>query len=78
MNCYGIHVHVDQLPPLDPNFIPILQFNRAFLRTADRPLGIAVERADGQIAVCRTRIHGTPEMAQADQYYVDRLVKTML
>ena len=78
MNCYGIHVHVGQLPPLDPNFIPILQFNRAFLRTADRPLGIAVERADGQIAVCQTRIHGTPEMAQADQYYVDRLVKTML
>ena len=78
MNCYGIHVHVDQLPPLDPNFIPILQFNRAFLRTADRPLGIAVERTDGQIAVCRTRIHGTPEMAPADQYYVDRLVKTML
>lgn len=78
MNCYGIHVPVDHLPKLDPGFIPIVQFNRAFLRTASQPIGIAIERPNGQTASCRTLIHGTPEMAQADRYYVDRLVKTML
>ena len=78
MNCYGIDVHVDHLPPLDPGFIPILQFNRAFLQTARQPLGIALERSNGQMASCQTFIHGTPEMAQADRYYVDRLVKAML
>jgi predicted NBD/HSP70 family sugar kinase len=39
---------------------------------------VAVERADGQMAVCHTYIHGTPEMKDADCYYVERLVKTIL
>ena len=30
------------------------------------------------MATCHTYIHGTPEMAQADHYYVNRLVKTIL
>ena len=58
--------------------MPILKFNRAFLRTAQKPLGVAVERADGQMAVCNTFIHGTPEMRQADCYYIERIVKTIL
>ena len=37
-----------------------------------------MERADGQVAAFRTFIHGTPEMAQADRYYIDRMVKTAL
>ena len=41
-------------------------------------MSIAVERADGQMATCHTYVHGTPEMAQADHYYVNRLVKTIL
>ena len=30
------------------------------------------------MATCHTFIHGTPEMAEADHYYVNRLVKTIL
>lgn len=30
------------------------------------------------MAVCHTFIHGTGDMIQADQYYVNRIVKTML
>ena len=52
--------------------------NRAFLKDAAKPVSIAVERADGQIATTHTFIHGTPEMAAADRYYIDRLVKTEL
>ena len=78
MNRYGIEITVKNAPKLDPEFMPILQFNRAFLKTAKKPVSIAVERADGQMATCHTFIHGTPEMAEADHYYVNRLVKTIL
>ena len=63
---------------LDSEFIPLLKFNQAFLSTATKPVSIAVERADGQMATCHTKIHGTPEMADADHYYINRLVKTIL
>ena len=68
MNRYGIEITVKNAPKLDPEFMPILQFNRAFLKTAKKPVSIAVERADGQMATCHTFIHGTPEMAEADHY----------
>ena len=78
MNRYGINVTLVNRPPLDPDFLPIGRFNREFLKTAQKPIGIAVERADGQIAAVRTRIHGTQEMTDADNYYIERLVKTLL
>ena len=78
MERYGISVQVKNVPVLDPGFMPILKFNQAFLADAEKPISIAVERADGQMATTHTRIHGTPEMAEADRYYVDRVVKTAL
>ncbi len=78
MERYNISVQVKNIPALDPGFIPILKFNQAFLAGAQKPVSIAVERADGQVAAFRTFIHGTPEMAQADRYYIDRMVKTAL
>ena len=78
MERYGIFVDVKNVPALDPEFIPILKFNRAFLKDAAKPVSIAVERAGGQIATTHTFLHGTPEMAAADRYYIDRLVKTEL
>ena len=78
MNRYGIEIDVKHVPKLDPEFMPILKYNRSFLATAKKPVGIAVERANGQMATCHTFVHGTPEMADADHYYVNRLVKTIL
>ena len=78
MNRFGIHVTLQHAPSLDPDFIPLMRFNRAFLAGAKKPVGIAVERADGQMASCHTFIHGTPEMKEADCYYIERLVKTIL
>ena len=78
MNRFGIEVKLKHIPCLDPEFIPLLRFNQAFLATATKPLSIAVERADGQMATVHTKIHGTPEMEEADQYYINRLVKTIL
>ena len=78
MNRYGISVELKNVPVLDPEFMPLLKFNRAFLEGATKPVSIAVERADGQVATTHTFIHGTPEMAEADRYYIDRIVKTAL
>ena len=78
MMVYGIDVPVKNRPALDPGFLPIGAFNTAFLSTAKKPVGIAVERADGQVASVRTFIHGTPDMRGADRYYIQRLVKTLL
>ncbi len=78
MNKYGIEVSLRNVPELDPAYYPIHRFNQAFLTTAKKPVGVAVERADGQMAVCKTYIHGTEEMHEADCYYIERIVKTIL
>ena len=78
MNCYGVSVNLKNIPELDPEFTPLLKFNEAFLKDATKPVSIAVERADGQMAACHTKIHEEPEMTQANHYYIDRLVKTMI
>ncbi len=78
MKRFGIQVELKNVPALDPDFMPMLRFNRAFLAGAEKPVAVAVERADGQMAVCHTKIHGTPEMREADCYYIERLVKTLL
>ena len=78
MNHLGIEVPVQHVPELDPGFLPLGKFNAAFRTDAKKPLALAVERSQGQVAVYRTFIHGTPERAQADCYYVERIIKTML
>lgn len=78
MKLYGIDIPIRNVPKLDADFIPLLQFNRAFRKDAKQPLSVAVERSNGQIATYHTAIHGTPEMTQADHYYIHRLVKTVL
>ena len=78
MNHLGIEVNIRNIPPLDPGFLPLNRYNEAFLATAKEPFHIAVERASGQMAVCKTFIHGTAGMQAADVYYVERVVKTLL
>lgn len=78
MKLLNIEMNIKNVPKLDKNFAPIGRFNEAFLKTAKKPVSIAVERNDGQIAVYDTFIHGTQEMKEADIYYMDRLAKTVL
>jgi len=78
MEYLGIKVEPRNIPELDPGFIPLHQFNRAFLAGAGKAVGIAVERANGQMAAVETFIHGTEAMHEADCYYINRLVKTIL
>ena len=78
MNHLGVELSVKNVPELDSGFIPLYQYNKAFLSTASKPVGIAVERADGEMASVQTFIHGTDAMREADRYYIRRLVKTLL
>lgn len=78
MKHLGIEIDVRNLPELDQEFLPLYKFNTAFLKTAKKSVSVAVERAGGQMATYHTFIHGTPEMAEADRYYIDRLIKTVL
>ncbi len=80
MNVYGVSVAVKHVPVLDKGFIPMAAFTRAFEASAANgpELVIAVERNQGQTAVRRCHIHGTPAMMKADTVYVDRTVKMML
>ena len=78
MNLYGIEIDVKNRPLLDEGFIPVLKFNKAFLAKADKPVAVAIERADGQMATLHTRICSAPEMKEANNYYINRLTKTIL
>ena len=59
MEHLGINVEVRNIPELDKEFIPLYLFNRAFLKDAKKPVGVAVERANGEVAAVETFIHGT-------------------
>ena len=78
MNFLGVDVKVKNLPELDKGFIPLHKFHEAYFELAKKPVGIAVERANGEMASVETFICGTDEMRQADHYYLNRLVKTIL
>ena len=74
----GVSCNIKNVPALDTGFIPLAKWNAAYLKGALKPLAIAVERNGGLICVYDTFIHGTPEMAQADRFYTERLVKFLL
>jgi len=71
----GIEIDIKHKPELDPGFIPLHKFNESFLQTASVPFAFAIERNDKQIYVKSTHVHGDEVHREADQYYLDRLVK---
>ncbi|MCL2425379.1 MAG: ROK family protein [Oscillospiraceae bacterium] len=75
MKLYNIKLDIKNKSELDPDFIPLFKFNEAFLKTAKKPFSFAIERNDKQIYVKSTYVHGDEENAEADLYYLDRLVK---
>ena len=78
MKFLNVDIPVKNIPELDEGFVPLSLFFREHQKGAEKPLCIAVERSGGQIGTYETKIHGTPEMREADAYYVDRLVKFLL
>ena len=75
MYIYGIEVDIKNKPELDRKFVPILRFNEAFLKTASRAVSIAIERGEKQVSQISTYVHDSSTHAEADAYYLERLVK---
>lgn len=70
-------VRLKNVPELDPEFLPLEAYIRAFEKTAKKPIAIAV--AGGDIVWrCDTAIHGSPEMEEADVRYAEVIVKFLL
>ena len=78
MNFLNVDIPVKNVRELDKCVVPLGLFFKNYQKGAAKPLCIAVERSGGQIGTYETKIYGTPEMEQADAYYVDRLVKFLL
>ena len=78
MKYLGIEFPLQNMPELDPEFIPLGPWMKAYLAGASKPISIAVERDKGKITVRHAKIYGTPEMAQADYRFVERYVKFLL
>ena len=72
MKFLNVDIPVKNLPQLDPGFVPLGAFFQSYAKGAQKPLCIAVERSAGQVGIYETKIYGTPDMAAADAYYVDR------
>ena len=77
MNYLDIDFEIKNVPVLDPNFIPFGVWVREYLKEANIPVKIAVEREDGLITVRETFIR-KDQYAPANMRYIERLVKFML
>ena len=78
MQYLGIDIDIRNLPELDKSFLPIGKFNEAFLKDANVPISIAVERDGNEVAVTHTFIHGKDALTNADKMYLNKLLKTIL
>ena len=77
MQYLGIEFSMKNQPRLDPAFIPFGAWSAAFLRDAERPFRVALERGGGQITVYETKLRGA-DFAEANYRYAERLVKMLL
>lgn len=78
MKHYGIAVKAGSRPVLDESFVPLASFAKAFLAEAKKPVAIAVERNGGLTSVYETFVREGEEFAEANEFYIERLVKTLL
>ncbi len=74
MEYLGIEYDIKNKPVLDPDFIPFGVWMREYLKGAEHPIKIAVEREDGLISVRESKIR-KGDFHDADLRFVERLVK---
>ena len=78
MTLHNITLPPFHTPPLDPHFVPIAVWNRAYARQAKKPLAIAIERDGGGCHVHESHIISDKTQEAADRFHVERLVKLLL
>ena len=77
MNYLGISYDYKNKPLLDEGFIPFGVWARAYLKGAERPFRVALEREKGLISVFSSFLRGE-EFAEANLRYMERYVKFLL
>lgn len=77
MNYLGIEVNVKNIPVLDGDFIPMGKWMIEYVKEADRPVGIAIEREGGKVSVFNTKLRGD-EFEEANVRYLERYIKFCL
>ncbi len=77
MNYLGISYDYLNKPLLDESFIPFGVWAGAFLKGADRPFKVALERDNGHVSVFSSFLRGE-EYAEANLRYMERYVKFLL
>ena len=77
MNDLGIAFEIRNTPPLDAGFLPFGPWAEAYLKEADRPFGVALERENGRVSVFRSFLRGE-DWAAANLRYLERTVKFLL
>lgn len=65
-------------PKLDPEFMPLGLYMDEFLKDADKPVAIGIERENGNIDIFKTYLHSDKPYRQKDMEYIERIVKFML
>ena len=78
MRYLGIDYQVGSLPELDPAFVPMGAWMRAYEQIAKHPVRIAVESASGRIVTRETAQIADGRHDEADYRYLERLVKFLL
>jgi len=78
MKFLNVDIELKNIPELDKSYIPLSKFIEAFLKTAKKPISIALERNPDSISRFDTCIHGTEQMKEADEFYIERVVKFLL
>ena len=61
MKFLNVDIELKNIPELDKKYIPLSKFIESFLRTAKKPISIALERNPDSISRFDTYIHGSKE-----------------
>lgn len=78
MELYGIEVNLNSIPELEKDFVPVLLWNKAYLAKARENLTLVITAPNKHRIVHRTRIRNDGASKEADEFFLDRLVKALL
>lgn len=77
MHYLGIAFELKNQPLLDKDFIPFGVWEREYLKGAQKPFKVAVERENGLVSVFETKLRGEG-FEEANYRYAERIVKMLL
>ena len=77
MNYLGIEYKIENKPLLDESFVPFGVWMEAYLKEAEHPFSVAIQRDKGAVSVFHSFLRDDA-FSEANDRYVERLVKFLL